>query len=164
MSTPTTPIPASLLVAQAPNPYGIEFWLGIVPAPGANYGNSIIDADPSMRTTTGRALLQQSLLCRLTTPLGSVIDCPNDCIDLTALVSDGMTTSQIKQVFGTVQNEVLKDQRVTAAFVTGSFNPATSTLTIAISVQSSYGPFTFTLEVSQVTVKLLNANLPNGGP
>src|ERR1700691_1066598 len=93
-----------------PSPYGIEFWIGFAPANNATAaGYSILDADPAMRTTTGRQLLVQSLLCRQTTPRGSVIDCPNDCIDLRDYVAAGMTPSQIVQLYGTIQNELLKD-------------------------------------------------------
>lgn len=137
----------------APSPYGIEFWLGFTP-----FRNStVIDADPSMRIATGRQLLVQSLLCRQTTPTGSVIDCPNDCLDLIDFLSDGLTPSDIMALGGQIQNELLKDQRVIAATVTGTF--AQSKLTLVESIQSGYGPFQMVLDVSGVTVTLLNANL-----
>lgn len=143
-----------------PSPYGIEFWIGFTPQSVANH--FVLDADPSMRTTTGRALLVQSLLCRQTTPRGSVIDCPNDCIDLRDYVSAGMTPLQITQMFGTIQGELLKDQRVAQATVTGTYSFQTSVLTLNEAIQSAYGPFTMTLNVSAVNVILLNANLLAG--
>ena len=155
----TVPFPYN---PSPPNPYGIEFWIGLAPGVNANAGNTILDADPSMRTTTGRALLVQSLLCRQTTPRGSVIDCPNDCLDIRGYVSAGMTAAAIMQLYGTIQTELLKDQRVHAAFVTGTYSFQTSTLTINEAIQSGYGPFTMVLNVSSVTVQLLNANLLAG--
>ena len=148
--------------APAPNPYGIEFWIGFAPGPNKNAGNSILDADPSMRTTTGRALLVQSLLCRQTTPRGSVIDCPNDCLDIRSYVQAGMTPAQIMQRGGTIGSELRKDQRVLTAIVTGTYSFQTATLTLTEAIQSSYGPFTMVLGVSSVTVQLLNANLLAG--
>ena len=146
----------------APNPFGIEFWIGLAPGPNVNAGNTVLDADPSMRTTTGRQLLIQSLLCRQTTPTGSVIDCPNDCINLIDYVSEGMTPTAIHQLFGTIQTELLKDQRVVSAFVTGDYSFQTSTLRINEAIQSSYGPFSLVLAVSNVSVTILNANLLAG--
>ena len=150
-------LPPSFSIAK---PFGIEFWIGLTTTPNGQF--MLLDGDPSLRTVTGRALLVQSLLCRQTTGRGSVIDCPNDCINLCDYVQAGMTSAAILQLFGTLQTELLKDQRVTSAIVTGSYNPQTSVLTINEAIQSSYGPFTLVLGVSSVTVQLLNANLLAG--
>ena len=147
---------------QPPSPYGIDFWIGFTTMSNKNAGYSILDADPSMRTTTGRQLLIQSLLCRQTTPRGSVIDCPNDCLDLKTFVSAGMTPTAITSLCGTIQNELLKDQRVAVVTITGVYNFQTATLTLNEAIQSSYGPFTLVLAVSSVTVQILNANLLAG--
>jgi hypothetical protein len=137
------------------NPYGVDFLI-------ARNAAGQLDADPSMRTTTGRALLTQSLLSRVSTPRGSVVDCPNDCLDLRSYVSTGMTYTAILALCAQVQTELLKDQRVYSAVVNGQYNTATSTLTLPCSIQSSMGPFTFTLAVTSVTVSILNSNLPAG--
>jgi hypothetical protein len=133
--------------------YGIDFQL-------ASNSQGIMDFDPSMRTTTGRALLSQSLLCRLSTPRGSVIDCPNDGLDLRDLLSSGQTNGNLLAIAGSIQNEVLKDQRVSTATVNCSYVPQTATMTATIAIQSSYGPFTLVLSVSAVTVQILDANIP----
>jgi hypothetical protein len=143
-----------------PSPYGIDFWIGFTPVGArSNAGNSILDADPAMRTVTGRALLLQSLLCRQTMTRGSAIDCPNDGINIPDYVAVGMTPNQIMALYTTIQNELLKDQRVSQATVSGSYSFQSSSLVINEFIQSSYGPFSFTLNVSSVTVTLLNANL-----
>lgn len=134
------------------NPFGQDFWLGGSP-------QGILDGDASLRLTTGRALLAQRILCRLSTPRGSVIDCPNDCIDLRDSLSAGMTAAQISALGSTVRGEVLKDQQVTDCQVSSTFSFQTSALTMTLSVQSGQGPFTMVLLVSQVSVQLLNANL-----
>lgn len=133
-----------------PNPYGTDFWLGGTP----------LDFDPSFRLATGRQLLAQSLVSRLTTGRGTAIDCPNDCLDIRDLVSDGLTISQLNSISGLVQGEVLKDQRVKTVLVTTTFSLVSSVLNMTIAVTSLYGPFSLTLAVSQVTVQILNANLP----
>ena len=133
------------------SPYGTDFWLG-GPTP---------DADPSIRLTTGRQLLSQSLLCRFTTPRGSVIDCPNDCLDLRNLVSKGYATGSLTALSGQIQQEALKDARVQSVSATTSFNAATNTLTVTMNLASLYGPFQLVLEIDSVTAQILNANLPS---
>jgi hypothetical protein len=146
---------------QPPLPFGIDFWIGPAPGPVGFTGNPqlLLDGDPSLRTVTGRALLAQSLLCRQSTSRGSVIDCPNDCLDLRDYLGAGMTPAQVLALYGTIQAELLKDQRVTQVSVNGSYSFQTSILTLNEAITSSYGPFTLVLNVSQVTVQLLNANL-----
>jgi hypothetical protein len=141
---------------QTTNPYGTD--LGTYPNAAAN---GAIDLDLGMSEVTGRTLLAQSLVRRQTTPPGSVIDSPNDCLDVRGWVSAGATQQQLNALAGNLKSELLKDERVTAVTVTVSFNQATMTLTIDEQVTSSYGPFTLTLAVSQVTLSLL---IENGGP
>ena len=140
------------MTLPASNPFGTDF--AIIGAP-----NGALDADPAFRLQTGRALLAQRLLCRLSTPRGSVIDCPNDCIDLRDSLSDGMTTAQISALGSSVQQELLKDQQVTAVTVSGTYSFAAASLILTIGVMSGAGPFTMVLLVSKVTVQLLNSNL-----
>jgi hypothetical protein len=132
------------------NAYGTDFWIG----------GATLDADPSMRLVTGRDLLSQNLVCRFSTARGTVIDCPNDCLDLRDEISDGLTQSQLNALQGQIQQEALKDQRVQAISVTTTFDAATSTLTVVMNITSLYGPFQLVLQISDVTVQLLNANMP----
>ena len=134
------------------NPFGTDFWIGGAP-------NGILDGDTSLRLATGRGLLAQRLLCRLSSPRGSYIDCPNDCIDIRDSLSAGMTAAQIADLGGSVREECLKEEQVNDAEVSGTFSFQTSALTLTIAVVSAYGPFTMVLLVSNVTVQLLNANL-----
>jgi hypothetical protein len=133
------------------NPYGQDFALVLQ--------NGVVDFQSNMGVTQGRALLAQSLICRQTTPAGSVIDCPNDAFDVRDWISEGMTTDQLSKLSQAVTNELLKDQRVTSAIITATFNFHTGQLILTEAIQSGYGPFSFVLAVSQVTVELLNQNL-----
>lgn len=134
------------------NPFGSDFWMGGAPS-------GILDGDPSMRLATGRQLLSQRILCRLSSPRGSYIDCPNDCIDLRDSLSAGMTQAQIADLGADIRDEVLKEEQVTDAEVSGTFSYQTSALTLSLAVESAYGPFLMVLLVTKVTVQLLNANL-----
>jgi hypothetical protein len=135
------------------SPYGTD--LGTFPNPAAN---GAIDLDPGMIECTGRTLLAQSLVRRQTTPTGSVIDCPNDCLDLRGWLSNGLTQSQIQAQAGVIKTELLKDERVLDAQVQLTYNFATQTLVIVENITSGYGPFSMTLTVNAVTVTVLMSN------
>jgi len=133
------------------NPYGQDFAIVIV--------GGVLDFLPTMGLATGRTLLQQSLICRQTTPTGSVVDCPNDCFDVRDWISEGMTAQQLAQIGTTISNELMKDQRVSMANVTATYSIQTAKLTLTEQITSLYGPFSFVLAVGSVTVELLNQNL-----
>jgi hypothetical protein len=143
----TTSIPG----VTASNPYGQDLAIVLT--------NGVLDFQPTMGLATGRALLAQSLICRQTTPVGSVLDCPNDCFDVRDWISEGMTQSQLARLGQAVTNELLKDQRVTAANVQATYNVSTGKITLTEAIASGYGPFSFVLAVSSVTVELLSQNL-----
>lgn len=143
----TTTIPG----VTASNPYGQDFRIVLV--------NGVLDFVPTMTLATGRDLLVQSLICRQTTPTGSVIDCPNDCFDVRDWIGEGKTPAQINQLGTSVTNELLKDQRVLSCQVVSTYNFSTNMLSLAESFTSSYGPFSFVLAVNNVTGALLLQNL-----
>jgi len=108
--------------------------------------------------TTGIAVLGNSLYCRLTTPHGSVIDAPNDCLDLRALLGAGITQADMQSVQQRVQRECERDQRVLSASVSATYNQTERALSLTIRVVSAQGPFTMTLNVTDVSVALLQAS------
>jgi hypothetical protein len=138
------------------NPYGSDLWLSI-----ASDGSA--DIDPTCREVSGIGVLVQSAIMRQITPTGSLIGAPDDCTDLRALISRGMKGSDIQQVIATVRGQLLRDQRITSAVITGNFNPATATLTMVEAIESGAGPFTLTIEVGQLTLALYLNGVPIGG-
>ena len=94
------------------------------------------DCDPTGRMATGRDVLSQRLINRQTTPLGSVIDSPNDCFDVSDWLSANMTDGQVAQLPGQIHTELLKDQEVQSLTVTVNYNPATSTLILTENIIS----------------------------
>jgi hypothetical protein len=148
--------PAVIPGVTAINPYGQDFAIVIV--------NGVLDFQPTMGLVQGRALLAQSLVCRQTTPVGSVLDCPNDCFDVRDWISEGMTQAQLSRLGTAVTNELLKDQRVSSANVQATYNAGTGKITLTEQVTSLYGPFALVLAVSAVTVELLSQNLPSPIP
>ena len=113
------------------------------------------DCDPTGRMATGRDVLSQRLINRQTTPLGSVIDSPNDCFDVSDWLSANMTDGQVAQLPGQIHTELLKDQEVQSLTVTVNYNPATSTLILTENIISGYGPFSLTITVTPGNVSAL---------
>lgn len=107
-----------------------------------------IDLTPDMQMTTGRDVIAQSLIRRQTTPRGSVLTSPNDCIDIRQFLSQGMTLGQLQALSSTIRTELLRDQRVNSAQVQINFDPLTNVTTITENILTSQGPFTLTLTLS----------------
>ena len=145
-----------------PNPYGSDFWIGFAPGPNKSAGNVLLDADPSLRTVTGRALLVQSLLCRQTTPRGSVIDCPNDCLDIRDFLRAGVTSQAQAAFQGQLQTEIAKEQCVQSVSVSVVWNLSAGSMVIAVVIVSALGPFTLTVAAAQITVTTLLNGAPLG--
>lgn len=117
----------------------------------------VIDLTPDMQIATGRDVLAQSLIRRQTTPRGSVITSPNDCIDIRSYLSKGVTIAQLQALSSTIRSELLRDQRVNAVQVTITYDGATGKTTIQESIVSSYGPFLLTLLLTASTVDFVIA-------
>jgi hypothetical protein len=115
-----------------------------------------IDLTPDMQVATGFDVLAQSLIRRQTTPRGSCLSSPNDCIDIRAtLLSKGVSQSQLGAIAQIIRTELLKDQRVLSAAVSISLDTTTGTVTIQENLQSAAGPFTLTLTLTQSTVAFI---------
>ncbi len=134
--------------------YGTD--LASVPNPDAN---GQIDLTSDMAETSGLSVLAQSIVRRQTTPHGSVIDCPNDCIDVRDFLSAGMTPVQLQAIPATIKNELLRDERVLSVNVQVTYTPGNNSLKIVETIFSSAGPFRLTLDVSKVTLTVLQENL-----
>ena len=142
-------------MTQNTNPWGTDLWLG----PNAN---GVLDLDPSGRTVTGLPVLIQSVIMRQSTPTGSLVGAPDECFDLRGFLSAGMTATDIQALQGFIQSQLLRDDRILACSVSASYTFATSTLTVVERIQSSLGPFTLTLSVSQVSSSI-NVNVLYAG-
>lgn len=114
--------------------------------------NGVIDLTPDMRMATGVDVLSQSLIRRQTTPRGSVITSPNDCIDIRQMISLEMSPSQVQGLAQRIKTELQKDQRVRSAGVTVTLDTTTGTCTIKENIDSALGPFSLTISLSNGTI------------
>jgi hypothetical protein len=119
-----------------------------------------IDLDPGMSEVTGRSLLIQRVMRRVTTPRGSVVDAPNDCIDIRNYVRAGVLASTPGNIQIQLQKEFLKDQGITSAAVGVTYVDAIGKLSITASLGSSYGPLQLTFNLTAGNVQVLVAGLP----
>ncbi len=129
--------------------YGNDLWCGPT-------STNTLDLDPMMLEVTGIQLLQQAVIRRQVTTKGTDISSPNDGIDLRQFVKQGMTQQQISVVAQTVQQELIKDQRILpSTTVVASYDTTANVLTLQETIATAQGPFSLTLAVSAVTVQVL---------
>lgn len=117
------------------------------------HGN--VDITPGGLESTGRQVLAERLVRRVTTPRGSVEDVPNECFDIRDWLSKEFNAQTMSQLRATVRQEMLNDVGVIDCSVQVAFDNAAKKLTVRISVRSSEGNFVLTVNISQLTLDLL---------
>lgn len=112
------------------------------------------------RFATGARLVAEAAYRRLTTSRGTLRggeEEQNYGLNLTELIGSTSTKSDAGSLPGRIRSELEKDERITFVDVTVTIakdGPATSFL-VAISAETSAGPFTLKLSVDEVSVELL---------
>ena len=119
-----------------------------------------IDLDPGMSEVTGLPLFVQRCVRRLTTPRGSVVDCPNDCIDLRSFMRGNALTSTPANLQIQVQREMVKEQGVLSCVAGVTYQ--SETLTVSMQLTTAFGPLTLTLALSPSTIAVILNGLPVG--
>lgn len=114
-----------------------------------------IDFTPDFQMATGIDVLAQSLVRRQTTPRGSVITSPNDCIDIRSFLSKAISSQQTAALAQALRAELLRDQRVLGCAVTITFDTTTGVMTIVETIQSAAGPFTLTVSLTATTIGVI---------
>lgn len=146
------------------------------PALGSDLAG-VNDLTGQMSEVSGRVCLAQGLARRLITPRGSLIYDVNYGYDLNQWINADVRQSDISQIQGYVQQEMLKDQRVISAQVSAQYvgpaqvaaamtaivaspNPyPTGVLVFNIAIQDGTGPFVLTATVSALTGVTITNNL-----
>jgi hypothetical protein len=110
-----------------------------------------MDLGPSLGAVSGRRALIEAVARRLVTPRGALWYDPAYGYDLRQFLN-GIASSPSQIVAG-VTEQAEADERVIGSQASATF--VGNTLTVKVALLDSSGPFTFTLNVSQVTVELL---------
>ncbi len=113
------------------------------------------DLSPGAVEVTGLQLVAQRILCRITTRRGTVIDAPNDCLDIRDYCRAGNTVQNLSAIRSELQAEIAKEQAVQSVSVQVTFNLELGTMQIVLAIVAGSGPFTLTLSVSSLTVQIL---------
>jgi hypothetical protein len=122
----------------------------------ANFGTDlygVFDIDPMGATVSGRLLLSQALVRRITTPRGRLLDDPNYGYDVAGELSDDVTDADIATIAATMDAEFLKDERIVSSSTTTTF--VNGVLNTTTTLQDGTGPFSLVLAISSVTVSVL---------
>lgn len=124
-----------------------------------NYGSDIStypDLDEACAPLTGRRVVAEAILRRLSTPRGGLAFYPDDGIDLRGYLSDGVDGDSIFALKAEIEAECEKDERVVAAEATLAYSPSTESLTAEVVLELFDGEvFALTLAVTSLTVELL---------
>jgi hypothetical protein len=118
-----------------------------------DYGQTlscVFDIGPMGEMVSGLTALSQALVRRITTPRGRLLTDPNYGYDVNGELNDDVTAAQVGSIAANMDQEFLKDQRVFASSTTAALSPLGELDTVS-SIQSALGPFTLTLNVSQLT-------------
>jgi len=102
-----------------------------------------------------RTALVQAIVRRFQTARGSLVDDPDYGFDLTGWVGKGADTAQLFAWQQALQAEARKDQRVRSARARLSTTPSGG-LRFTLALETAEGPFSLTVEVSEVSVQLLS--------
>lgn len=111
----------------------------------------------STQTTSPALIIGQRIARRLTTPRGALAligDDPNFGFDVRQYINAKLTAQQRATAESDVTNEILKDEQVLSADVSMVIAD-NGNVSLEIKFTAAAGPFSLTLNVSQVTAALV---------
>jgi hypothetical protein len=113
----------------------------------------------SWQVVGGDAIMAEQLLRRITTDRGSLDFSPNDGMDVRDSVRADMTSDDVFQAKQSVENELLKDERVDDATVVATYDPQQQALQLDLTITKATGSFSLVVSVTALTVDLLSAEV-----
>jgi hypothetical protein len=122
----------------------------------ANFGSDLsgsFDPDPMGQQVTGRLLLSQALVRRITTPRGRLLDDPSYGYDVSGELGDDVAPNVAGRIAANIDAEFTKDERVVSSSTVATFN--SGVLDTTTTVTDGAGPFKLVLAISGVTVAIL---------
>jgi hypothetical protein len=115
-----------------------------------NLGNGQ-DMDPMLLIVDDpRVVVTEAIARRLTMALGTLWYSPSDGFDLLSILNRALSTKDVINLQGQIQQECLKDQRVATASVNVTFVTA-STARVLVILNGATGPFTAVFMIDSKT-------------
>jgi hypothetical protein len=124
----------------------------------------LTDITPNLTLASGWRNLANALGRRLLTQNGFLFDTTGDSQaadygeDIRAKLNAGFTDEDVGNLEGRIHEQMLQDERVIEADVDVVFTFSTSTMTITIDIETKEGPFTLIMNVSALTVEILDGS------
>lgn len=119
-----------------------------------DFGNDFagyLDIDAAFSTVSGWRSVAHAIARRLTTPTGGLIGKPSYGYDVRILLNAPLNKAFAERK---IQEQCLAEERVQAASVSITLNRATQQIDIDIKIRTADGPFSMTIDVSQVTTQI----------
>jgi len=113
------------------------------------------DLDPRFPLIGGLLNLAHAIARRYQTPRGWLEDAPNYGTDLRLYLNEAMTTGALRELEHAAEAEAEKDDRILKAVAVATSNAAAFTVSLRVTLTSTFGPFALVLDVSRLTVSLL---------
>lgn len=123
---------------------------------GSPYGwdlSCVTDLDPSATEVGGNVILGQSCARRLITARGTLVDDANYGFDIRQFIDNDLTTSQIGRLQSEIEQELLKDDRVSSITSVAVFQ-ASGIMTVTVLIEAAAGPFALVLTVTQLAATI----------
>lgn len=121
------------------------------------YDTSCTDDLYPGRTSTGTVFVIEAIYRRLTTRRGSVVDAPNDGIDVRDFLQTDGTPRELAAIEGQIRAELSKDDRIEPGSLIVSAKLTGENLAIRVGgLTSDADSFSLVLAVSGVTVDMLD--------
>ncbi|SRR5258707_822482 len=115
------------------------------------------DVSPEFNEVTGVDVLKDACVRRLSTPRGDLFYDAAYGYDLTGMLSDSYTPSDIARMQTDIVRQLELDEMVDSASCTVS-NVTLESMTVDILIRTALGPFSLTLEITNVSVSVLQAS------
>lgn len=122
--------------------------------------SSYPDYDPIGTLVSGTVGLCQRVAKRLTNPRGAWFWALNECTDVRALALEALTRDRQASLKSTIEREVQREEGVLnsrADITISQLSTLGQVITIHVSGSTSEGPFKFVLNITAVTVDILNS-------
>jgi phage baseplate assembly protein W len=123
-----------------------------------DYGSDIStlpDLDETFSPISGRRAVAEAIARRLSTPRGALPFHPTYGLDLRQWLNARASDATAFALTANIEAECEADERVLRASAAVVFEPATTSMRIAINLELADGPFKLVLGVSQLDVQIL---------